>query len=284
MIPKSGKPDLGAVPLPRFATTRRGRATPEVTVDAFLGGKVEAVQPAEGHHRSGLEAVLLAASLDSAAKGRLVDLGAGAGVAGLCAAARCPGISAILVEREPLLIACAGQALERGANAAFAHRVAMLQVDITNPAVPWAPTSDEVLINPPFHEEGVGSASPVRARADAHVLGREGLDLWMKTATAILKPRGRMTMIFRADGLATVLAAIGRRFGGLDILPIHPRATLPAHRIIVSGRKGTRALLQLLPPLILHAEAGSAFRTEIEAVLRGGAGIGDIHAPWRNRR
>ena len=59
-----------------------------LTVDAFLGGLVEAVQPASGHHRSGLEAVLLAASLDSRISGTVVDLGAGAGVAGFCAAAR----------------------------------------------------------------------------------------------------------------------------------------------------------------------------------------------------
>ena len=91
-------------------------------------------------------------------------------------------------------------------------------------------------------------------------------------------------MIFRADGLATLLAAIGGRFGGLDVLPIHPRAALPAHRIIVSGRKGARAPLQLLPSLILHGAEGSAFRPETEAVLRDGAGLDDVHAPWRNRR
>ncbi len=55
--------------------------SPAVTADAFLGGKVEALQPAAGHHRSGLEAVLLAASLDSRIAGTVVDLGAGAGVA-----------------------------------------------------------------------------------------------------------------------------------------------------------------------------------------------------------
>ena len=33
-----------------------------VSVDAFLGGRVEAVQPRAGHHRSGLDAVLLAAA------------------------------------------------------------------------------------------------------------------------------------------------------------------------------------------------------------------------------
>jgi tRNA1(Val) A37 N6-methylase TrmN6 len=257
---------------------------PEVTVDAFLGGRVEAVQPARRHHRAGLEAVLLAASLDKAAQGTLVDIGAGAGVAGLCAAARCSGITSVLIEREPLLVACTQSTLARAANAAFARRVAILQADIADPAVPWAPSADEALINPPFHAEGAGTASPARARADAHVLGQDGLVLWIKTAAAILKPRGRMAMIFRGDGLSLLLATIGRRFGGLDILPIQPRAALPAHRIIVSGRKGSRASLQLLPPLVLHGDEGSSFRPEIEAVLRDGAGLDEIHPAWRSRR
>ncbi len=81
------------------------------TVDAFLGGRVEAVQPAAGHHRSGLEAVLLAAAISPDAAGRLIDLGAGAGVAGLCAAVRAPGVSVTLVEREADLLAAASAAL-----------------------------------------------------------------------------------------------------------------------------------------------------------------------------
>lgn len=256
----------------------------EVTIDAFLGGRVEAVQPSKGHHRSGLEAVLLAASLEETTQGRLIDVGAGAGVAGLCAAARCPGIKVMLVERDPVLLDCAGQALSREANHGFAGRVSVMQADIANPVVPWAPTADEVLINPPFHEERSGRASPAGARASAHVLGAGGLELWLKTAAAMLKPGGRVTLIFRADAIAALLAAIGKRFGGLDLLPIHPRAAVPAHRIIVSGRKGSRAPLQLLPPLVLHGETGNAFSPAIDALLRGGAGLAEIHPAWRKRR
>src|SRR5262249_55437270 len=154
----------------------------------------------------------LGASLPGTATGTLIDLGAGAGIAGLCAAARCPGITALLVERDPVLVECAVTALKRDANKAFARRVATLQVDIGNPAIPWTPTGDEVIVNPPFHEKAAGSASPARTRADAHVLGEGGLDLWAKTAVAMLKPRGRLTLIYRADALGALLSAIDKRF------------------------------------------------------------------------
>ena len=57
---------------------------PGITVDSFLDGRVEALQHAKGHHRAGLEAVLLAVSLDSRLTGTVADLGAG--VAGQMAA------------------------------------------------------------------------------------------------------------------------------------------------------------------------------------------------------
>jgi len=108
-------------------------AAADTTVDAFLGGRVEAVQPAAGHHRAGLEAVLLGAALDSRISGTVVDLGAGAGVAGFCAAARCRKARVVLVEREPELIDCARAALARPANADFADRVRLVTADISAP-------------------------------------------------------------------------------------------------------------------------------------------------------
>jgi tRNA1(Val) A37 N6-methylase TrmN6 len=144
---------------------------PAVTIDAFLGGKVEAVQPASGHHRSGLEAVLLAAALDSRITGTVVDLGAGVGVAGFCAAARCKRAKVVLVERDPDLIECARLALARPGNAAFADRVRIVAADISAPqaardeAGAGRDLADHVLLNPPFFERGGGTRSPAKARA-----------------------------------------------------------------------------------------------------------------------
>jgi tRNA1(Val) A37 N6-methylase TrmN6 len=259
------------------------------TIDAFLGGRVEAVQPASGHHRAGLEAVLLAASLDAGASGTVVDLGAGVGVAGFCAAERCAAARIVLVERDPVLVACAREGLVRPANAGFGRRVTVIEADISarepiRVAIGLGRgLADAAIMNPPFHESALGTPSPEAARADAHVLGEGGLVAWLRAAASLLKPGGAVTVIFRADGLDLLLAAFGRRFGGLDILASHPRAGLAAHRVLARGVKGSRAGLRLLPPLILHGESGNAFRPEIDRVLRDGAGLADIHRPWRSR-
>lgn len=272
------------------ASPRTAAASPAVTVDAFLGGKVEAVQPAAGHHRSGLEAVLLAASLETRITGTVVDLGAGVGVAGLCAAARCRRAKVVLVERDAGLVDCARQALARPANAAFADRVRLVTADIAAPqaereaAGAGRDLAEHVLLNPPFYDRTGGTRSPHGARASAHVLAAGGLDPWLRAAASVLKFGGDVTVVFRADGLAELLAAAARRFGGAEIMPVLPRPERPAHRILVRAVKGSRAALKILPPLVLHGEDGSAFTRGVDAILREGRALSSVNRAWHGGR
>lgn len=257
---------------------------PEITVDAFLGGRVEAIQPAIGHHRAGLEAVLLAASIGAKTRGKVFDLGAGVGVAGLCIAARCPETTVALVERDPIAVECARAALARPQNATFAGRVEVVETDIEARDRLGQGIADAVVFNPPFRDPASASASPASARADAHVLGEAGLDPWFRAAAALLRSGASATVIFRADGLDLVIAAAKGRFGALDILPVLPRAGEPAHRILVRGIKGSRAALRLLPPIVLHRDTGNGFRPEIEAILRDGADLASVVPSWQRSR
>ena len=47
------------------------------------------------------------------------------------------------------------------------------------------------------------------------------LENWIHAARRMLKSGGVLTLIWRADGLAEVLAALDRGFGSLAILPVH---------------------------------------------------------------
>ena len=73
----------------------------KVTRDRFLGGKIEVLQPSANGHRSGLDAILLAATLPKDCKGNVADLGSGSGVAGLAAIALRPQLNVLLVENNP---------------------------------------------------------------------------------------------------------------------------------------------------------------------------------------
>ena len=75
-------------------------------------------------------------------------------------------------------------------------------------------------------------------------------------AGRLLKSGGALTLIWRADGLSEVLAALGRGFGSLAILPVHGDAARPAIRVLVRAVKGGRAPTRILPGLLLKDESG----------------------------
>ena len=66
-----------------------------------------------------------------------------------------------------------------------------------------------------------------------------------------------MTLIWRADGLDEVLAALADGFGAVTLLPIHPKPGAAAIRVLVRAIKGSRAPLSLLPGFLLADAAGN---------------------------
>jgi tRNA1(Val) A37 N6-methylase TrmN6 len=125
-------------------------------------------------------------------------------------------------------------------------------------------------MNPPFNASTRHRASPDKARASAHVATGETLEGWIHAARRILKSGGVLTMIWRADGLAELLAALGRGFGSLAILPVHSDAASPAIRVLVRAIKGGGAPLRMHAALILNSEAAMP-NQEVQDVLAGRA-------------
>src|SRR6185436_12687881 len=103
-------------------------AAGDVTRDGFLNGAVTVLQPARGY-RAGLDAVLLAASLEAADGDAIAEAGCGAGAALLCAAHRLPHCRFTGFERETEMAALARE----GATAnRFGERVDVRQHDIAD--------------------------------------------------------------------------------------------------------------------------------------------------------
>jgi tRNA1(Val) A37 N6-methylase TrmN6 len=240
----------------------------DVTEDAFLGGKLRLRQPKSGH-RAGHDAMLLAAATPARPGDRVVDFGAGVGAAGLAVARRVAGIKLVLVEID------AGLAELARANAiANAIAAETLLLDVTSgpdsfASAGLAPESvDVVLMNPPFNDASRHRASPDKAREIAHVASEQTLEAWVHASRRILKSGGDLAMIWRADGIAEVLAALGRGFGSLMILPVHGDAASPAIRVLVRATKGGRAPTRLLTGLVLNDKAGGA-SLDVQTILAG---------------
>ncbi|MHA1157666.1 MAG: tRNA1(Val) (adenine(37)-N6)-methyltransferase [Alphaproteobacteria bacterium] len=255
-------------------------------MDAFAGGRVSLVQPDDGHHRSGLEASILGAALDADFTGTVVDLGAGTGAAGLTIAARCAGARVTLVDRDRRVLDYARTTLTLPANAAFSHRVRILEADVTGDesdrtASGLARASvDTVIANPPFLERQRASVSPHPDRSSAHVLGPAGLEPWIRCAASVLRTGGQLIVIVAVDLLPPLQDSLANRFGGIHLLPLHPRATMPASRLLVRAVKDSRTPPTFNPPLVLHGTQGSDYLPELDSVLRGHAALSDVHPTW----
>jgi tRNA1(Val) A37 N6-methylase TrmN6 len=123
-------------------------------------------------------------------------------------------------------------------------------------------------MNPPFNDPAQHRVSPDRARETAHVATATTLENWVRAARRILKPKGMLTLIWRADGVAEVLAAFDRGFGSLQMLPVHVDVTAPANRILIRATKGGRAPTQILAALMLNDESGVPNK-EVQEILAG---------------
>jgi len=242
--------------------------TGEFTEDAFLGGRLRLRQPKSGH-RAGHDAMLLAAATSARSGDRVVDFGAGIGAAGLAVARRVAGIELVLVEIDEALAE-----LARGNAASNAIPADVIVLDVTSGADAFAaaglsPDSvDVVVMNPPFNDPVRHRASPDKAREIAHVATGATLGNWIHAARRILKSGGALTLIWRADGLAEVLAALDRGFGGLAILPVHGDAKMPAIRVLIRAIKGGKAPTQIYAALMLNDESALPNK-QVQDILAG---------------
>lgn len=243
----------------------------DTTEDAVLGGRLLLRQPRRGH-RVGHDAMLLAAATTAQPGEHAVELGAGVGAAGLALANRVPGLRVTLADIDPALAALAS---DNAARNRLADRVTVVVVDAAAPprtlsAVGLAPgCAQHVLMNPPFNDPAALQTSPDPARARAHAATRDTLAAWLATARRLLAGQGTVTLVWRGDGLADALGALAG-FGGIAVMPVHPRADVPAVRILVRATKGRRTPLRLLPGLVLNDAHGGP-TDAAEAVLRDAA-------------
>jgi tRNA1(Val) A37 N6-methylase TrmN6 len=244
----------------------------EISEDAALGGSLRLRQPRRGH-RVGHDAILLAAACPARPGERVVDLGAGIGAAGLAVAARVSGTMVTLVEIDAELAALS---LANAQLNGLAERVNAVVLDVTAPAREFAAaglrpeSAARVLMNPPFNDPLRARPSPDRRRRLAYSMANA--TAWVAAATRLLRPRGTLTLIWRADGLGEILRALDGALGAVRVLPVHGKPGAPAIRVLLEATKASRAPLSLLPAFLLTDGAGLP-TMQAQAVLQGGASL-----------
>jgi tRNA1Val (adenine37-N6)-methyltransferase len=136
-------------------------------------------------------------------------------------------------------------------------------------ALPLRLMCDHAFANPPYHAPG-GTPSPLAERRLAKQADTDLFARWTAAMAGVLRHRGTLTLIVPAAAVPACMAALTAcRCPPDSLLPLWPKADLPAKLALLRGVKGGRTPFQVLPGLVLH-EAGGAFTGAAEAVLRHG--------------
>lgn len=244
----------------------------DLTLDDFLGGRVQVYQPRKGY-RAGVDPVLLAAAICAKPGQSVLELGCGVGVASLCLAKRVADLEITGLELQPEYAEFARRNAELN-DASFA----VVQGDLGNlPADLRQQSFDHVLANPPYFEREKSTSAADRGRETA--LGEDTpLEEWVKAAAKRLKPKGTATFIHRAERLPDLLAAMSERLGSVQILPLVPREGRDTRLVIVRAKKGGRGPVRLHDSLVLHRgqqheRDEDDYTDQFQAVLRDGQAL-----------
>lgn len=247
-----------AFKVPDFAEDR-------ISHDFLLGGSVILKQPVDGY-RVAIDAVFLAAavSINSRRDQKILDVGAAVGSAGLCVARRLDDAQVTGVEiQDDLYALYCRNVVEND----LIGRVMPIHGDINDRSLPLAAASfDQVITNPPFYPGGTRPANESRAKAHQEITA--DLKSWIWFCLKMLRPKGRISIVHRADHLDRIIGLLHGRAGDMTIYPIWSKASAETPlRVIVSARKGVSSPLRMRRGIVLHDEAG-VYLPETNALLR----------------
>ena len=270
--------DARSRPLRRIARWLRPPGEAPTSLDAILGGRLRLRQPSAA--TASAPTRCCSRRRRARRRGRSSTSAPGSARSASRCCQRWPEAQGDLVEIDPYLAALAREnAALNGLESARARRrgrrarrraAGAKRAWPTAPPISWSPirrssTPDAVRASP-------DGAPRARARGAARA-GDAARRAWIVACLALLAPGGRFVMIHRADALRAILLAIGRRLGGVALLPVHPRAERGAHPAAGRGRQGIEGAARHAPGRSCCTRRPAPSPRAAEAIHRGEATI-----------
>lgn len=238
------------------------------TNDYLLDKKVKIFQPTDGY-RASTDAVFLSSLLaeEKLKDGdTILDVGSGTGAISLCLAARFKeknvNITGIDIQKE-LIELSNFSAAENG----FADFLRYEHFDIREKTTLPAGSFSFVITNPPYSDHDM--PSPNKSKQLAH--NHQDFDLtgWLTFCLKMLKPKGYLLLINRAEAINEILLALHNKAGDILILPMYSKQGQVAKRVAVIAKKGAKGISKILPPFYTHNDDGS-YTEKAQSILRLG--------------
>lgn len=234
-----------------------------ISVDSFLSGKVKVNQNDSGY-KSGTDAVLLASIIKAHSGQKILDMGSGVGVAGLCLASRVSDVEVYGIEVNDYFYELAIKNAKLNQLPYIPIKGSVLNKDTFDFKF------DIIMSNPPYYKNHE-SKQDFNLKQQGNIESDAKLEDFIKFAFANLKNKGYLYIIQRSERLKETLdLLIQKHWGAIELHPIYSYIDKPAKRFIVVAKKlGAQNNTILHYGIVMHKK-DTTYTEEAEKILRDG--------------
>lgn len=236
----------------------------DVTLDSIRD--IRLYQPKNGY-RFSVDSLLLFDFVNLRKAKSIADLGAGSGIIGILLAGKYPGASVDLFELQDNL---AGMAEKNVILNRCEDRVRVIKCDLRElRAAPSAhPRYDLVVSNPPFRRLKSGRLNIEEEKAIARHEITLRLHECINAASALLRNRGRLCMIYHPCRLPELLNVMrGKGIEAKRMRFVHSTTSSEAKMVLLETVQGGRVGLKVEEPLYVYGEDGR-YTEEMERIYK----------------
>ena len=204
-----------------------------------------------------MDPVILASHVSPFTGCKIIDIGCGCGIIPLILGFRYRDIQIFGVELQAQLAEFAIKNMEKNK---MSDRIRILNKDIRDITSSHTQGHADIIIsNPPYKKKGSGRLNPDAQKAMARHEIHLDLAQFFSSADMLLKPRGKIFLIFPADRLSDLFLAMHSRNFQLEwIRFVHTKKNNTAKLILLSGIKNYQGSCTIHPPLYIYDSNNNA--------------------------
>ena len=234
--------------------------------DTLFDGALHCVQHQDGY-RFSIEPVLLAHFVRLNTNERILDLGAGCGVVGLILLYRFSSSISSITAFE-LQKGLAGLARENIDLNQFQNQMEVVEGDLRDIKKNLKPESfSTILCNPPFYSVGSGRQSKNKEAEIARHQVNCTLPEVVSAAAIAVKNRGKVVMVYPANGLTTLLLLLEQQrltAKRMQLVYSYPDPSTGARLVLIEAVKNGGEGVEIMAPFYIYDKKDGSYTEEMQ--------------------